>query len=236
MRLMRFACGPGVEVIAHRGASMEAPEHTFAAFDLALAQGTDTLELDLRATADGHVVVLHDPTLARTHGDPRAIARVHSADLPAGRAVLSLAEVLERYAGAARLLLELKPGGAPVEAVVRQVAGMAGVVLQSFDRSALRRAARHAPGLAFAPLFTSRPTPRQLDRAARGAEGVGVPHALVDAALVGAVHRRGLRLRAYTANEPEELLRLVALGVDGLITDAPARARAALAAVASAAA
>lgn len=233
---MRNAYGPGAEVIAHRGASMDAPEHTFAAFDLALEQGADALELDLRATADGHVVVLHDPTLARTHGDPRAIARVRLADLPAGRAVLTLAEVLERYAGAVRLLLELKPGGASVEAVVRQVAGTAGVVLQSFDRAALRRAARHAPGLAFAPLFTGRPTPRQLDRAERGAEGVGVPHGLVDPALVGAVHRRGLRLRAYTVNEPAELLRLAALGVDGLITDAPARARAALTAIESAAA
>ncbi len=233
---MRFAGGAGVEVIAHRGASMELPEHTFAAFDLALRQGADALELDLRATADGHVVVLHDPTLARTHGDPRPVAQVRLADLPAAPAVLTLAGVLERYAGVARLLLELKPGGAPVEAVVRQVTGTRGVVLQSFDRFALRRAARCAPGLAVAPLYTSRPTARQLDRAARGAEGVGVPHELVDAALVGAVHRRGLRLRAYTANEPAELLRLAALGVDGLITDAPARARAALARVESAAA
>lgn len=233
---MRLAGGPGVEVIAHRGASLELPEHTFAAFDLALEQGADALELDLRATADGHVVVLHDPTLARTHGDPRAIGQVRLADLPAECAVLTLAGVLERYAGAARLLLELKPGGAPVEAVVRQVVDTKGVVLQSFDRLALRRAARCAPGLAVAPLYTGRPTARQLDRAARGAEGVGVRHALVDAALVGAAHRRGLRLRAYTANEPAELLRLAALGVDGLITDAPARARAALARLASAAA
>ena len=230
---MRIARGPGAEVIAHRGASMQHPEHTIDAFDAALELGADTLELDLRATADGHVVVLHDPTLVRTHGDPRAVASLRRTQLPAS--VLTLAGVLARYAGRTGLLLELKAPNAPVDAVVAQAASVHGVVLQSFDRAALQRAVRGAPGLAVAPLYRRRPTTRQLDRAAIRAEGVGVAHELVDAALVGAVHARGLRLRAYTANAPEELRRLAGLGVDGLITDAPERALDAAAGVAAAA-
>lgn len=60
-------------VIAHRGASAYAAEHTFAAYDLAIAQGADMLELEVRATADGQLVVLHDRTLLRTAADPRPI-------------------------------------------------------------------------------------------------------------------------------------------------------------------
>lgn len=202
------------EVIAHRGASQDRPENTIAAFDLALEQGADTLEMDLRATRDGHAVVLHDPTLLRTHGDPRAIA-----DVPLAEAQLpTLREVLDRYAGRIGLLLELKVP-LPLEELDGRTAG---VVVQSFDRIALRR----LPGCTTAPLFARRPTARQLDRAARTAEGVGVPHGVVDPALVAAVHARGLRLRAFTANTPEELARLTALGVDGLITDVPAAASA----------
>ncbi|MCW3010365.1 MAG: hypothetical protein JWO90_769 [Solirubrobacterales bacterium] len=211
------------EVIAHRGASADAPENTWAAFDLALAQGADALELDLRATADGHAVVLHDPTLLRTHGDPRAIAEVRLADAPAG--LPTLPAVLERYAGRTRLLLELK-----VPLPLACVTGLPGVVVQSFDRPALRRAVRADPALRVAPLFAVRPTPRQLDRAARHAEGVGIPHALVDAQLVAAAHHRGLRVRAWTANAAADLARLSTLGVDGLITDLPTLALAATAA------
>lgn len=210
------------EVIAHRGASLSRPEHTLEAYDLALAQGADTLELDLRATRDGHVVVLHDATLARTHGDRRAIADVALRDAP--RPLLTLGTVLARYGGRVGLLLELKGPGAPVEATLAQAAGVPGVVLQSFDRLALRRAWKRCPELPVAPLFLGRPSARQLDRAAGYAEGVGVPHGVADAALVGAAHARGLRVRAWTANRSSELDRLTAAGVDGLITDAPDRA------------
>lgn len=225
---MRFTPRHRPEVIAHRGACLERPENTLDAFALAVEQGADTVELDLRATRDGHAVVLHDPTLERTHGDPRAVAALPLAALPAS--VPTLTQVLSAFAGEVRLLLELKGPAAPVHAVVPLAAGLPGVVLQSFDRPALRRALRAEPRLAVAPLFGARPTSRQLDRAARGAEGVGVPHELVDAGLARAVHGRGLRLRAFTANEPSELARLHACGVDGLITDAPAAALRVLAA------
>ena len=64
------APAPGATVIAHRGASAYAPEHTFAAYDLALDMGADYIEQDLQLTADGELVVLHDPTLERTVRGP----------------------------------------------------------------------------------------------------------------------------------------------------------------------
>lgn len=62
-------------VIAHRGASWDAPEHTFAAWDLAIAQGADWLEQDLQVTRDGELVVLHDDSLDRTARGPAASCR-----------------------------------------------------------------------------------------------------------------------------------------------------------------
>jgi glycerophosphoryl diester phosphodiesterase len=64
------AVEPGATVIAHRGASGQAPEHTFAAYDLAVEQGADFIEQDLQLTADGVLVVLHDDTLDRTARGP----------------------------------------------------------------------------------------------------------------------------------------------------------------------
>jgi glycerophosphoryl diester phosphodiesterase len=92
-------------VVAHRGASAYAPENTFAAFDLALAQGADVLELDVRPAADGHLVLVHDPTLERIAGDPRAVAALSRAALETLDELVrpaSFDAFLDRYAGASR--------------------------------------------------------------------------------------------------------------------------------------
>jgi glycerophosphoryl diester phosphodiesterase len=71
-RAARDFSGAGRVVIAHRGASLAAPEHTFAAYDLAMEQGADYLEQDVQLTKDGRLVVLHDPSLERTVRGPAA--------------------------------------------------------------------------------------------------------------------------------------------------------------------
>jgi glycerophosphoryl diester phosphodiesterase len=128
-----------VQVIAHRGASAEAPEHTFAAWDLALAQGADWIEQDLQMTRDGQLVVLHDDSLDRTARGPAAhcsglvrektraqladceVGSWFNAEHPlfarpdyAGARIATLDEVLTRYAGRARFYIETKnPAEAP---------------------------------------------------------------------------------------------------------------------------
>jgi glycerophosphoryl diester phosphodiesterase len=140
-------------VIAHRGASAYHPEHTVDAYDCALAMGADRLELDVRATADEALVVLHDPTLARTAGVPRAIAQAGRADLLAlepARRPLTLDEVLGRYGRRTSYLVELKdptPRDAflLLEVLARHdVAGR--VAVQSFDRAALLQLSALGPG------------------------------------------------------------------------------------------
>lgn len=131
--------GPRPLVIAHRGASAYAPEHTFAAWDLALDMGADFIEQDLQMTADGVLVVLHDATLDRTvrgpariaHGrvDARTLAELRECEAGswfnqahpdrarsefAAEPVPALDDVLARYAGRARFYIETKnPAEAP---------------------------------------------------------------------------------------------------------------------------
>ena len=124
-------------VIAHRGASAYAPEHTFAAYDRGLDMGADYIEQDLQMTSDGVLVVLHDDTLDRTTRGggcggrvvERTLAEVKRCDAGswynernlararpefAQERVPTLAEVFERYAGRARFYIETKnPAEAP---------------------------------------------------------------------------------------------------------------------------
>lgn len=128
-----------VQVIAHRGASAEAPEHTFAAWDLALEQGADWIEQDLQMTRDGRLVVLHDDSLDRTARGPteqcsglvrdKSLAQLAACDVGAwfnaeypalakpayvGAGIATLDEVLTRYADRARFYIETKnPAEAP---------------------------------------------------------------------------------------------------------------------------
>ena len=222
-----------VEVVAHRGASAYVPEHTFAAYDLALEMGADVLELDVRATRDGTLVVLHDRTLARTAGDPRRIDDVAFDELPAAGRPLSLDEVLARYATATRWLVEMKdPTARLTHAVVEAVRAhglLQHATVQSFDHLALRRVRRMEPRLDVAPLICESSTVAEvltgIRRAGRYASGVSVAHVTCTAAVILAARARGLRTHAFTVNDAVEMERLIALGVDGLITDCPDHAR-----------
>lgn len=231
---------PAAAVIAHRGASAYRAEHTWEAYDCALAMSADRLELDVRAMADGTLLVLHDATLARTAGDPRAVRALTRRDLRAlERPPLTLDEVLGRYGGAARYLVEVKdpsPRDLPLllEVLARhEVSGR--VCVQSFDRAGLLRLraldARLPLALLYRPTCTSAGVRRDLPRVANWVSGIAPAASTVDAALVHAAHGAGLAVQAYTVNEEAEMQRLLALGIDGLITDVPDRARALLDAV-----
>ena len=218
-------------VIAHRGASAHAPEHSFAAYDLALETGAEAIELDLRPARGGQLVALHDATLERTTGDPRHVAELMTAELaalPAATRPPELDDVLERYGRGTRYWIEIKDPRPCDEHVLVDALARHGlrdrVTIQSFDRFSLRRFGRLDPGLRRVALRHPGARGRR-PRAGGGLAGIGVEASTVDAALVLAAHSAGLTVHAYTVNDPSEMERLLALGVDGLFTDTPERAR-----------
>jgi glycerophosphoryl diester phosphodiesterase len=113
-------CGTKVAVVAHRGASREAPENTLSAIRLAIARGVDACEVDVQATADGVLVLLHDEDLARVTRDPRSVWRLSYAEVQrleagswfsrgfAGEPIPRLEQVLDLARGCIALTLELK--------------------------------------------------------------------------------------------------------------------------------
>jgi glycerophosphoryl diester phosphodiesterase len=221
---------PLPEIIAHRGASAYAPENTVAAFDLALQQGADALELDVRVTADGELVLVHDATLLRTTGDPRSVDSLTAgalAALHAGTRPPRLEDVLTRYAGRTRFVIDLKdPTPSWEHRVVAAIErhGLQGrAIVQSFDGEALRRVHAGAPWLTVVPLYRrSGPRPHDVLRdAATFAGGIAPWQGWVDAALVHAARAHGLAVRPWTLDHPDDLERMVALGVDGVISNAP---------------
>jgi glycerophosphoryl diester phosphodiesterase len=217
-----------IEVIAHRGASAYAAEHSLAAYELAVAQGADRLELDLRPTADGALVVLHDPSLARTAGVPRRLDELTLADVRAAcgaSAPLMFDEVLERFGATTSYLVELKDPAPEWEHAIPVALARHGLadraIVQSFDALALRRLKVATPWLRCASLHLRRPRGRTLDALAGVVDAVGVWHRRVDAGLVAAAHALGLGIRAWTVNGTDAVERALRAGADGVITDTP---------------
>jgi glycerophosphoryl diester phosphodiesterase len=226
-----------VEVIAHRGLVGPCrPENTVAAVRAALAAGADGVEVDARLTADGLAVCCHDGDLSRVAGHPLQVAAstydaVAAVALPGGHTVPPLAEVIARVTGRARLIVEIKPPGAPVVAAeiarLLRLAGPAahGVVVSSFDPAALEVIRRDAVAVRRA-LLTEAAVPARscVHRAAQRGHQEAHPHVTAltaDPAAIKLAHDRGLAVRGWTVNSSRAAAALYAAGADGIIADLP---------------
>jgi glycerophosphoryl diester phosphodiesterase len=233
-------------VIAHRGASSRAPENTLEAFRLAAEMGAHAIELDAKLSADGQVIVFHDPTLERltgVEGRPglRTFAELRRLDVGAwkgaafrGARIPLLEEVFlgvdERLLINVELTNYFTPKDGLVDAVVALVRtlGMDGRVLfSSFFRRNLARAKRLAPDIPCGHLVG--PTPLAVRDLFGGVpvatEAIHPYLACATPGLVRRTHRAGRRVFVFTVNDPVRLRAMWRRGVDGVITDDPETAR-----------
>lgn len=218
-------------VIAHRGASSIELENSLAAFRAAAPQGADGVELDIHATSDGELIVHHDETIAGTHiaqSTARAIARLR---LKNGEPVPTLAQALAAIAPALQVFIEVKTLDPRWDArlfdAMDRGPNPAGYAIHSFDHRIVRRLG-HEPrgkGLRRGVLSSSYPVRplAALDDAA--ASILWQERTVTDDMLVRTLHDARRTLFVWTVDEPADLVRFVALGVDGLCTNFPARAR-----------
>jgi glycerophosphoryl diester phosphodiesterase len=224
-----MTAGPRPLVLAHRGALEERTENTLPAFELALERGADGVELDVRRTNDGAVVVFHDEDLLRlADRDLRIEAatrdQLDRIELHGAGRIPTLAQVVERLPASAWLDVELKgEGDALVDATLACLAGREHVLLTSFDPRRIARA--RAQGFSGPTgLLLEAQSPGFLH--AQGGREFGADGVILDAALCSpsslARHRaRGEILGTFGARDPAHERWLVAQGVHWLITDWP---------------
>jgi glycerophosphoryl diester phosphodiesterase len=256
-----FFEGKKPRIIGHRGAAGEAPENTLVAFDEALRQGANMIELDVQGTRDGNVVIIHDTALDRTTNgrgpigacsltEIKALDAGYRFSLDDGRSfpyrsrgiqVPTLDEFLNTFPRA-KAIIEIKPESPHiVETVIDTIrrlgkddqvllASEADSVLANVRRTLAARQLKMATGFCYGDVadFLSHLTTGAMSEYQAAGQALQVPceyegTSIVNAATLEAAHRLGLEIFVWTINDIDQMKRLLALGVDGIITDYPAQ-------------
>ncbi|PKG93394.1 glycerophosphodiester phosphodiesterase family protein [Paraglaciecola sp. MB-3u-78] len=228
-------------IFAHRGASADAPENTLLAIDQALTQQADGIEIDVYQLGN-ELVVIHDRWVSRTTNGNRLLSdytleELQTLDAGQGQFVPTLWQVLERVQGQCLINIEMK--GVDDVSLVNLCINKAvsqlnfkpeQFIVSSFNHHLLLAFKSIAPNIKVSALTAS--TPLDYARFAQElqAYSVNAEISFVDKAFVIDAHNRGLKMFVYTVDEPADLLRLKAWGVDAVFSNGPAKAKQALAA------
>lgn len=226
--------------IAHRGASKIAPENTLAAFNKAIEIGVDAIEFDLHGTADGEIVVIHDPSLDRTTDlrgpvNQTTLETIKRADAGSwfnqqftGEPVPTLAEALECITGKTMAVLEIKDSLIS-EAVVEKVRDMNAleqIVIISFHVSVLQTVRQLEPRIPTGYLIGSnngntRPIQLCQQISTLGSSLLNVNHHLITAEFAQEVYRRGISLWSWTVDDVDQMRQMLTFGVQGITSNHP---------------
>ena len=236
-----------VEIIAHRGASHDAPENTLASIQLGWQQDAAAVEIDVQFSRDGHIVVIHDDNTRKTAGvrkkvSAQTLAQLKALDVGrwkhakwAGERIPTLAEAFATIPDGKRLFVEIKCGAECIPAFVRDFRASgrkAGQVVPiGFSLETMRQLKRALPELEVCWVAAFRrtlrgwsPKPEKLiERATEsGLDGLDLGSSgPVDAEFVRKVHLAGLKVYIWTVDSVSKANRLIAAGVDGITTNKP---------------
>jgi glycerophosphoryl diester phosphodiesterase len=235
-------------IIAHRGASAYAPENTIAAFELAIQQRADVIELDAKLTADEHVVVIHDVTVDRTTNGTGFVHELTLSDLKQldashtfnskfrGETIPTLDEVFNKIGNRIMINIELSNYRSPfdslpekVDQVIKSHGLQDNLLVSSFNLISLRRFHQLKPSIPIGILvkrgLLSNLIGSDLGNILVSYQSYHPEKRLVNQELVNKVHRYGRRIYPFTINSASEMKRLLSLQVDGIFTDDPITAR-----------
>ena len=239
------------QVLAHRGASGSAPETTLASYRLALGMKVDFLELDVQMSRDGALVAIHDPLVDRTTNGKGAVGEMTLTQLRAldagswfnrtfpdrarpefaGERIPTLEEIIAlAQPGTAGLYIETKnPELYPVEfeakvvELVRRRGFEKRVVIQSFNALSIEKVKKLAPEIPTALLVgTLQQEPVEATLRA-GSRELAIDYRLLTAEIAKRARAKGLTLTVWTVDDEGEMRRMMALGVDRIITNFPER-------------
>ena len=230
--------------LGHRGASAHAPENTLAAFNLAFDMGADGVELDVSVTQDRVPVVIHDNRVDRTtdgHGavSEMALAEVKRYDAGAffgtkfrGEKIPALAEVLDGPGRRGIVNIELKSGKLPnvgleaaaIAKVIEETQASERVIISSFNHFALHCIHTLAPGLPLGFLYFDRAPlsfPYSKSQPLVQPTALHPRFSVVTTRFMHWARQHDYKINTWTVDEPDEMRRLISLGVDSIMTNKP---------------
>ena len=247
--VMVSGCGTSnnVEIIAHRGASYQAPENTRASALLAWEQNTDAVEIDVYLSKDNRIVVRHDKNTKRTSGVDLKVSEATSQELRkldvgswkdlkyAGEKVPFIEEIIETIPPKKKLFVEIKCGPEIVPILTKTLVEsgkIEQIVIIAFDLEVATQAKQAMPQVPVYWLLSTKKDnetkqqlphdPKNLQIAQdRGLDGLDVHYAGVTPEFMQAVKQFGQKLYVWTVDDPVEAQRLVDLGVTGITTNRP---------------
>ncbi|MCF8464238.1 MAG: hypothetical protein K9G41_05330 [Flavobacteriales bacterium] len=241
-----------IQVTAHRGASGYAPENTLSSVKKALEIGVDRLEIDVQQTADGVVILLHDKTLNRTTNAKGKVGAMTYVELKKVSAnanfeaefsiepIPTLEQVFELLDGNTEFVIEIKAGNKTypgiednVAALIKKYKAEKWALVHSFNDKVLKHLHKHHPTIRLQKLFVSYSTGVMLDFKLHTVklskyeyvEGFGVSKGGVNSKLVEEIHSLGKIVHVWTVNNEEDMTEMIDLGVDGLISNYPDKAK-----------
>ncbi len=228
-----------VEIIGHRGASGLAPENTLAAFQRAIDDKADWIELDVQENADDIVVVAHDSDFMKVAGNNTKVWDATTEDLRnidigswfgpefSGQLVPTLREVLEMAKGEIGVVIELKYYGhdrdleSRVVDVVEETEMSSNIKIMSLKRSGLRKAKELRPNWPHGLLNTT----SLGDLTSLDLDFLALNSIAASWAMINTAHKHGMDIYVWTVNDPVQMSVMMSRGVDGIITDNPALVR-----------
>ncbi len=226
-------------IIAHRGFSSSFPENTAIAFEKAIELGVECIEFDVYLTRDGHLVVIHDGTVDRTTDGTGRVGELTLAEIKcldagtwfapefAGERIMTLAETLDLIGDRARKNVQLKANDVSRDELTRK--SVAEIVRQNAldhayiasEQETVELVKRLDPRVEICNL-SPYPTEDYIARSAAIDCRILQPrHHQVDDEFVRDAHRNGMEVNPFFANDELEMRRLIACGVDGILTDCP---------------
>jgi glycerophosphoryl diester phosphodiesterase len=212
----------------HRGASAHEPENTIRSFRAAVDLGANAVELDIRATKNGKLVVIHDSKVNRTtNGKGRVskmtLSEIRKLDAGMEELIPTLEEAVAWAKGRATLLVEFKEPGLEARAV-KIFRGKKDILAISFFQTVLEELKCLDPRIKTGLLFDSKP--RHLDEFLSACQQLKISWILgkvklINRKLVDKAHEKGLKVLAWTIDRPKALAKKIALGLDGVTSNRP---------------
>jgi glycerophosphoryl diester phosphodiesterase len=217
-------------IIGHRGAAGYEPENTLRSFQKAIELGVDWIELDVRRTADGHIVVIHDDTVDRTTNGrgkvaEMTLAEIKRLDAGKGEHVPTLQEVIDLAKGRVKMIIELKLEG--LEADVLNAVDQNGLfeesLISSFHFYSLRRVKEISPGILTAAIASKLPIEFHRIHNSFLADSIFLRKDIVSRDLVDEAHRDGFLVCVWNVDDSAEVAKYADMDVDFISSNYPDR-------------